>query len=99
MTARLYDYSEPSSSFDSGGMFLVSFVVYEVKVYDWICIWINWETTLPQVLIKGFDLCKKKETPTSLAQRGWLGIILLITPVFRNWNKRMYIISKVYLKA
>ena len=43
-------------------------------------------TTLPQVIMKGFNFRKEKKTPTSLAQRGWRGIIILITPVFRDWN-------------
>ena len=47
--------------------------------------WINWDTTLPRVYIKGFD-CSEQKTPTSLARRGWLGIIFLITPVFGNWK-------------
>ena len=57
-------------------------------------------TTLPQVMIKGFNfLWKEKKTPTSLARRGWLWIIFLITLVFRIWKKCMYIVSKVYSKA
>ena len=63
-----------------------------------IFFWINWDTTLPQVYIKGFD-CLEQKTPTSLARRGWLGIIFLITPVFGNWKKCLYIISKVCSKA
>ena len=41
----------------------------------------------------------KRKIPTSLARRGWLGIIFLITPVFRIWKKCVYIVSKVCPKA
>ena len=48
-----YLIGNQSPFFGSKGMFLMSFFVY------WTCVWTNWETTLPQVLIKGFKLCKK----------------------------------------
>ena len=72
---------------------------YELRVCDFNArfSWINWDTTLPRVYIKGFDRLEQK-TPTSLARRGWLGIIFLITPVFGIWKKCLYIISKVLQK-
>ena len=40
----------------------ILFYVYQVKTCDWIRIWIKWETTLPQVMIKGFNLCEKENS-------------------------------------
>ena len=45
------------------------------------------------------SICVRKKTYASLARRGWLGIIFLITPVFRIRKKRLYIVSKVCSKA
>ena len=38
------------------------FIVYEAEDCDWIRVWIDWETTLPQVMIKGFNLYEKKKS-------------------------------------
>ena len=38
------------------------FIVYEAEYCDWMRVWINWVTTLPQVIIKGFNLCEKKNS-------------------------------------
>ena len=53
MTAYLYDYSEPSLSFVFGKTPLVPFVVHTGSIE---------KTTLPQVMIKGFNLCEKKNS-------------------------------------
>ena len=74
---------------------------YELRVCDFnVHLFFGLTERLPCPRFKSKVLiCLEQKTPTSLARRGWLGIIFLITPVFGNWKKCLYIISKVCSKA
>ena len=62
MTAYPYDYSESSLSSPFFCKDLFGAICYALGSTE--------RTTLPQVMIKGFNFRKEKKTPTSLAQRG-----------------------------
>ena len=67
MTAYLDDYVEPSPFF--GEHLLQYLSCMKVELVTGCTFKLTEKTTLPQVVIKGFNLCERK-TPTSLAQRG-----------------------------
>ena len=75
MTACLDDYAEPSPSFVSEG-----------RLWCSLCTWINWENYPAPGCDLRVLICVKRKIPTSFAQRGWRGIIFLITLLFRIWN-------------
>ena len=75
MIACLYDCSKPSLSFVSKGLLLMSFVMHLDQLRELPC---------PRLWLR--VLIFENKTPTSLALMGWRGIIILITPVFRNWT-------------
>ena len=67
MTGYLDDYMEPSPSFGEHLLHHLSCMKVELATE---CISeLTEKTTLPRVMIKGFNLCERK-THTSLAQRG-----------------------------
>ena len=81
MTAFFNDYAEPLPSSDLEGRLRGHSLCTKRKIVTECASELTEKTTLPQVVIKGFNLCERK-TPTSLAQRGLLGIIFFITPLF-----------------
>ena len=68
MTACLDGYTKPSSSFVLEGRLRFHLLCTKQNIVTECASELTEKTTLPQVMIKGFNLCEKK-TPTSLAQR------------------------------
>ena len=62
MTSCLDDYVEPSPSFGEHLLHYLSCI--EIELATECTSKLTKKTTLPQVMIKGFNLCEKK-TPTS----------------------------------
>ena len=69
MTACLDDYAEPSPSFDLEGYLRSHSLCTKRQIMTECSSKLTEKTTLPQVMIKGVNMCEK-QTPTSLAQRG-----------------------------
>ena len=69
MTACLDDYAEPSTSFILEGRLRCHSLCTKQQITTECASELIEKTTLPQVVIKGYNLCERK-TPTSLAQRG-----------------------------
>ena len=67
MTACLDDYVEPSPFFRVHLLHYMSCM--KVELATECTSKLTEKTTLPQVMMKGFNLCERK-TPTSLAQSG-----------------------------
>ena len=74
------------------------FIVYEAEDCDWMRVWIKWETTLPQVIIKGFNLCEKKNS-YFLGSKGLTRDYLPYYSTIWDLKQHMYIVSKVCSKT
>ena len=60
MIACLDDYAEPSPSFDLEGRLRCHSLCTKQKIVTECASELTEKTTLPQVMIKGFNLCGKK---------------------------------------
>ena len=69
MTACFDDYAKPSPSSDLEGCLRGHSLCAKQKIATECASELTEKITLPQVMIKCFNLCERK-TPTSLAQRG-----------------------------
>ena len=78
---------KPSPSFDSRGMFWChSLYLRDESLWFERAFELTKRLPCPRFWLKVSIFWKKEKTSTSLARRGWLGIIFLITPVFRSWK-------------